>query len=128
MPAYDFNRPIVVWFDFERPEFGLTRIESAIQAYDALHCARIMGGSRPAAPELWDAAERAIDIALIDPSSMNVSVAEESLLALVKCTSPISRLIRRRLAPETCSSSSLSLRAIMQAMWPKHLIRELGRT
>lgn len=127
MSAYDFGKTIVVWADFERPEFGLARIGSAIQAYDALHRARVLNVGKTAAPELWYAAERAVDIALIDPSSANLRAAEEALLHLVKRSSPISRSIRRRLAPETCSSSPLSPRAIMRAMWPDHLIRELSR-
>ncbi|TNC07284.1 hypothetical protein FF100_32690 [Methylobacterium terricola] len=125
--AYDFNRTVVVWADFDHPEFGLARIESAIEAYDALHRARFLDGSRTIAPELWHATERAIDLALIDPSPANVSAAEQALLALVKRTSPIPRSVRHRLAPETCSSSPLSPRAIIRAMWPQHLIRELSR-
>ena len=127
MTVHDFNRTIVVWSDFERPDFGLARIESTTQAYDALHCTRVLNVSKTAAPVLWDATERAIDIALIDPSSANVRAAEECLLKLVKRTLPISRVIRRRLAPETCSSSPLSPRTIIQAIWPRHLIREIIR-
>ncbi|AWN47612.1 hypothetical protein DK419_15920 [Methylobacterium terrae] len=127
MSAYEFSRIVVVWADFERPEFGLARIESAIHAYDALHRARVLDVGRTAAPELWDATERAIDFALIDPSSENIRIAEETILELVKRTAPISRSIRRRLAPETCSSSPLSPRAIIRAIWPEHLIRELSR-
>ncbi len=127
MSAYDFSRAVVVWADFERPEFGLARIESAIQAYDALHRTRVLDLSRTAAPELWGATERAIDVALIDPSPANVRAAEETLADLVKRTAPIPRVVRRRLAPETCASSPLSPRAILRAMWPNHLLRELGR-
>ncbi|NGM39002.1 hypothetical protein G4G93_34865 [Methylobacterium sp. DB0501] len=122
MSAYDFSRTIVVWVDFERPEFGLVRIGSAIQAYDALHMTRVLNVGKTVAPVMWNAAERAVDIALIDPSRTNLRAAEETLLDLVKRASPISQSVRRRLAPETCSSGPFSPRAIMRAMWPNHRI------
>lgn len=127
MSAYEFSRAVVIWTDVEHPEFGLARIETVIQAYDALHSTRLLDVSRTAAPELWDATEQAIDIALINPSPATIKAAEDALTDLVKRTAPIPASIRRRLAPDTCASGPLSFRAIMQAVWPEHLIRELNR-